>query len=99
MSEPENFTTYIENFKKLPLKEKQSIIIDQMKLLAKFTNNLCEELGTKSELIMNKELLDLKNENYTEDDFAEAVIVLVNTIQNSLCDATDAIATIADTIN
>ena len=98
MNEQENFNEYMENYKQKPLKEKQDIIIYQMKLLAKFTNNLCDELGIKSELIMNKELLDLNQDDYTEDDFAEAVIVLVNSIQNSICDATNAIASIADNI-
>ena len=98
MNEQENFNEYMENYKQKPLKEKQSIIIDQMKLLAKFTSNLCDELGVKSELIMNKELLDLNQDNYTEDDFAEAVIVLLNSIQNSICDATNAIASIAENV-
>ena len=62
----------MEFFKRQPLKEKQSIIVDQMKTLAGFTNSLCAEVGAKSEVLINRELIDLKKENYTEDDFAEA---------------------------
>lgn len=94
----ESFNEYMEFFKTQTLKEKQSIIVDQMKTLAGFTNNLCEEVGAKSEMILNRELIDLNKENYTEDDFAEAVIVLVNSIQNSICDLSNTLADIADTI-
>jgi len=94
----ENFNEYMEFFKNQPLKEKQSIIIDQMKTLAGFTNSVCDEIGTPSEMLINRELIDLNKENYTEDDFAEAVIVLVNSIQNSICDITNKLADIADTI-
>jgi len=94
----ENFSEYMEFFKSQPLKEKQSIIMDQMKTLAGFTNSLCAEVGAKSEMLINRELIDLKKENYTEDDFAEAVVVLVNSIQNSICDLSNALADLADTI-
>lgn len=94
----ENFNEYMEFFKSQPLKEKQSIIVDQMKTLAGFTNSLCAEVGAKSEVLINRELIDLKKENYTEDDFAEAVVVLVNSIQNSICDLSIALADIADKV-
>lgn len=84
--EYKDFDEYMAIFKSQPLKEKQDIIINQLKMLASLTNKMCEELNVKNEMIMNKELLDLKKEDYTEDDFAEALIVLVNSIQNSLCD-------------
>jgi len=81
-----DFKDYIENYKKLPLKEKQSIIIEQLELLAGFTNRMCQAYQIEIDFLLNRELLDIKNQNYTEDDFAEAVIVLVNSIQNSLSD-------------
>ena len=98
IEETENFNDYMEFFKQQTLKEKQSIIFDQMKTLASFTNSLCDELGVISELIINKELLDLNKENYTEDDFAEAIIVLVNSIQNSIGDLTEFLSNLADNI-
>lgn len=94
----ESFNEYMEFFKNQTLKEKQSIIVDQMKILAGFTNSLCEEVGAKSEMILNRELIDLNKENYNEDDFAEALIVLVNSIQNSICDLSNTLADLADTI-
>ena len=84
--EYENFDEYMNYYKSLTLKEKQSIVVDQLKMLATLTNNMCEELNIKNEMIMNRELLDISKEEYTEDDFSEAIIVLINSIQNSLCD-------------
>ena len=82
----EDFNEYMTYYKSLPLKEKQTIIIDQLKMLTTLTHKMCEEIGQDNEMILNTELSDLKDDNYTEDDFAEAVITLVNSVQNSICD-------------
>ena len=82
----EDFNEYMDFFKNLSLKEKQEIILDQLKMIASFSNQMCTEYEIPNELIMNRELLDMNSEDYTQDDFAEAVIVYVNSIQNSLSD-------------
>lgn len=82
----EEFNQYITQFKSKPLQEKRSIVIDQLKILAQLTNKMCTELNVKNEILLNKELLDLNKDNYTEEDFTEAAIVLISSIQNSLCD-------------
>ena len=82
----DNFEQYMADFKKKPLKEKQMLIYEQLKMLAGLTNSFCKEINSDNEIIINKELNDLNKENYTEDDFAEAMIVLINSIQNSVCD-------------
>ena len=95
----ENINEYMEFFKSQPLAEKQSIIYEQLQLLASLTNNMCKELDIPNELILNKELLDLKKEDYTEDDFAEAIIVLINSIQNSICDYSNGIMTLLNALD
>ena len=45
-----------------------------------------KHLHRGDEVLLNKELLDLKRDDVSEDDFLEAIIVFVNSIQNSLCD-------------
>lgn len=92
----ENFEEYMKFFKEQSLKEKQSIIFEQLQMLAGFTNDLCSNLNISNEVLLNKELLDLKKDNYTEDDFAEAVIVLINSIQNSICDYTNGISSLLE---
>ncbi len=95
----EDINEYMIFFKNQTLKEKQSIIYDQLQMLASFTNKLCKELNIPNELILNRELLDLKKDGYTEDDFAEAVIVLINSIQNSICDYSNGILSYLDKMN
>lgn len=92
----ENIDEYMIFFKKQGLKEKQSIIYEQLQILARFTNDLCKNINVSNELILNKEILDLKNESYTEDDFTEAIIVLINSIQNSICDYSNGITNLLD---
>lgn len=95
----ENIDEYMSFFKKQGLKEKQSIIYEQLQILARFTNDLCKNINVSNELILNKEILDLKKESYTEDDFTEAIIVLINSIQNSICDYSDGITNLLDKMN
>lgn len=95
----EDINTYMDFFKNQSLKEKQSIIFEQLRMLASFTNDLCNEIGIENEILLNKELLDLKNDNYTQDDFAEAIIVLINSVQNSICDYTNGISNLLDKID
>ena len=84
--ENENFDEYMEYYKKLPLTQKKEIALSQLKVLATLTNKMCQELNVENEIIINKELLDVNKENPTEDDYFEAIIVYINSIQNSLCD-------------
>jgi len=86
MNEIENFEEYITFFKNLTLKEKQSIVLDQLKMLSAYTNSMCTSMNILNKPLIDKELLDVNKDSYTEDDFAEAVIVYVNSIQNSLND-------------
>ena len=86
-------------FKNQTLKEKQSIIYEQLQILTGLTNNMCKELNIQNDPILNREILDLKKDNYTEDDFSEAIIVLINSIQNSICDYSNGISNLLDKIN
>lgn len=86
MEQEETFSEYIEYFKNLSLKEKQNIVLEQLKMLAAYTNTMCTTMNIPNQILVDKELTDVKKEDYTEDDFAEAVIVYVNSIQESLND-------------
>lgn len=49
----EDINEYMTFFKEQTLKEKQSIIYEQLQMLAGFTNNLCKELNISNEPILN----------------------------------------------
>ena len=95
----ENIDEYMDYFKEQPLVEKQSIIYEQLKMMANLTNTMCKELDIENELILNRELLDLNNDNYTQDDFAEAIIVLINSIQNSICDYAEGVSNLLEKLD
>ena len=82
----DSFDNYMNWFVKLPLKEKQSIAINQLKILSGLAETMCRAKGIKSKMILHQELADLNKNNYTEDDFAEAIVVYINIIQNYSCD-------------
>lgn len=82
----ENLEEYMDYYKKLPLRKKQKIALNQLKMLSQMTNKMCNELNINNEIIMTQELIEVSKENYTEDEYSEALIVLINSIQNSLCD-------------
>ena len=82
----EDFNEYMDFFKGLSLRDKQGIVLDQLKMIASFSNQMCTEYEIPNEIMMNREVLDMNSDDYTQDDFAEAVIVYVNSIQNSLSD-------------
>ena len=82
----DNLDEYIEYFKGLPLKEKQEIVIDELKTITGMTNKMCKEIGANNEVLLNREVTDVNNEVYTEDDFSEAVITYICSIKNSLSD-------------
>lgn len=96
--ENENFDEYMTFFKEQNLKEKQNIILEQLKMLAGYTNNMCKSLNIPNNVLVNKELLDLNNEEYTQDDVAEAIITYLNSIQNSLNDFNIGLDNITDSL-
>ena len=82
----DSFEEYIEYFKGLPLKQKQEIIIDELKLLTAMTNKMCKEIDANNEVILSKEVVDINKENYTEDNFSDALITYICSVKNSLDD-------------
>ena len=82
----DNFEQYMDYYKKLPLKNKQKIALNQLKMLSQMTNKMCNELNINNEIIMTQELIEVSKEEYIEDEYSNALIVLINSIQNSLCD-------------
>ena len=84
MKENENFNQYVESFTKLPLEKKKEIVNKQMKKVLAFIEKLKQDINVNSEILFNKELLDLNKEDATEDDFVEAMFVYAYSIQESL---------------
>lgn len=96
MKEYENLDDYINYYKELSLKDKRMAVIDELKLLAASMNQACSSLGVKNEIVINRELVDINKEDYSEDDYNEAVMVWLCSIQDSFCDLLEGLTDITD---
>lgn len=86
----EEFDKYINEFKKLPLKRKKIEVINELKKFLAITIKLKQDLKIEKEILMNREVLDIK-ESMQEEDFIEAVYVYLYSIEESLGDYLDTI--------
>ena len=93
------FNEYMNFFKEQSKSEKEKIVYDQLYTLAGITNKICTEYGIKNELILSNDLVSVKNGNYTDDEYLNALIVLINSIQNSICDFSDSVSDLVDRIS
>lgn len=71
------FNSFIEEYKDKTLPEKQKLIINDLKELIGMAQKICIDKGIKYDLLFNREIADINKDNYTEDDFAEAVYTYI----------------------
>lgn len=76
-----NFDAYVEEFKKIPLEEKKDKVIESIQELLGAMQSEAEDLGIEYTDLLNKEIIDIKKENRTEDDYVEAVFVYIESIK------------------
>ena len=69
------FDAFVEEYKEKPLKEKQRLIINDLKEILASTQQLCLLYKINYDLLINREIVDANSESCSEDDFAEAVYV------------------------
>lgn len=86
MIESKAFNEYIEVYKKLSLKKKQDLVVEEILDIFKFLNKLKQDLNLDNNVLFNKELDDLKNVDFTDDDFVEAVYVYMCSLKEYLAD-------------
>lgn len=70
-----NFNEYVDKYKHLTLKDKKELVEKEMEELLVVLNALNEKYGDTPDVLFNREILDLKKEDATEDDFVEAMFV------------------------
>lgn len=87
--EDSNFDNYVEKYKNLPLKEKKDLVEKQIEELLVVLNALNERYGNNPKILFNREILDLKKEDSTEDDFVEAMFVYSYSMKELLASLVD----------
>lgn len=84
MIENKEFNEYVELFKKLPLQAKKEKVNEEIKKLIAFIEKAKADLKIDSKMLYNRELLDLNNDNISDEDFVEAMFVYVYILQESM---------------
>lgn len=74
------FDKTVEAFKKMALKDKHNVVINELKETLAFLEMIMKAKDIKCEVLYNKEILDTEH-NYYDDDFAESVFVYINAIK------------------
>ena len=84
MNKQEVFDNYVSKFCDLDLSDKRENIVNNLQELLAVAQKVAKDMDNRTELLLNKELLDVKKlKERSEDDFDEAVFVYINSIQES----------------
>ncbi len=86
----ECFDDFIEEYKENSLFDKQQLIVQELKEMIAMMQKICADNNISYDLIMNREILDLQKENYTQHDFAEAVYVYLQMLKETIGQLLDA---------
>lgn len=76
------FNAYIEEVKKLGTNEKRKELYDSIFELARAIQSLAQAEGIQLHYLQNREIEDLYQENVSEDDYLEAMLVYIEIIKN-----------------
>lgn len=77
-----SYNEYISKYTQLNIEQKRSEIIEKLKHVIVLFQQICSIKGFNDNLLVNKELLDLNNENVSEDDFLEGIFVYINMLED-----------------
>lgn len=89
----EAFTGLMEYYKKLPIENKRSEIVNELEEIISNYSKICTKLGIMPDMMLNKEMLNINRKNLTEEEFLHALFAYLNTLQdisaqfiNTICD-------------
>ena len=85
----EKFDAYIDSYVKLPLAEKKKLVEKQIEEIIIVLTELNKKKGNNTNVLFNREILDIKKETATESDFVEAMFVYFYSIKELLASVID----------
>ena len=85
----EKLNNFVEAYKKLSLVDKKIALEKEIKETLALLEKLHENLGKENTILLNKEILDIKDGVSSEEDFVEAMFVYILMIQESLASYVD----------
>ena len=75
------FNEYMDEFIKLDKSLKNKEIVEKEKLIIAYLMNYAEENNIKYDLLTSKEINDIIDDNGTDDDYLEAMMVYLHNIE------------------
>lgn len=76
-----DFDDYVYKYTLLNKKDKQDILVNMLKEDLLLIEKLLSDKNIDHKLLYNREISDLNKENYTEEDFLEAVFVYISSFR------------------
>lgn len=78
----EAFSGLMEYYKLLPTQNKRDEIISVLEELISYYSKICTKFGVIPNMTLNKEILNIKREDITEDEFLHALFAYLNALQD-----------------
>lgn len=78
----EAFSGLMEYYKLLPTQNKRNEIVSILEELISYYSKICTKFGVMPDMALNKEILNIKRDNLTEDEFLHAIFAYLNTLQD-----------------
>ena len=78
------FDDYIESYTKLSINDKKKQVIEKLRNMISNYELINRKLGRKHELLINRELIYLKEIPLTEKDFLEGIFVYIHTLDDEI---------------
>lgn len=78
----EAFSGLMEYYKLLPTQNKRDEIVSILEELISNYSKICTKFGVMPNMALNKEILNIKRDDLTEDEFLHALFAYLNTLQD-----------------
>lgn len=75
------FTSFMDEFVKLNIDQKNNEIIEKQKAILAFLLIFAAERGIQFEFLKSKEIIDILNNKGTKEDYLEAIMVYTQNIE------------------
>ena len=78
----EAFSGLMEYYKLLPTQNKRDEISSVLEELISYYSKICTKFGVIPNMSLNKEILNIKRDDLTEDEFLHALFAYLNALQD-----------------
>lgn len=78
----EAFSGLMEYYKLLPTQKKREEIIGLLEELISNYSKICTKFGVMTDMALNKEILNIKRSDLTEDEFLHALFAYLNALED-----------------